>query len=131
MVLASVPFMAAREAASEILPSSPFTTLQHLPQDFHQRAILQRSSNPLFITQLLINLLTSAMRPLLDPHIHPESCRQSLFKADPNTEPNDCCETAVGDCGRYVDGADGEGGTGWEWGEVDVWELDDGEGAEG
>ena len=34
------------------------------------------------------------------------------------------------DRGGDVDGADGEGGAGWERSEVDVGELDDGEGAE-
>lgn len=66
-----------------LTPCNPFsrttcsesTTLQHFPQNPHQRPILQRRRHPLLIPQLPIHLLRRTMRPLLDPHIHPEPRR--------------------------------------------------------
>ena len=56
-------------------PAPLLTSLQHLPQHPHQLRILQRSRHPLFISQLLVDLVARAMRPLLDPNVDPKPRR--------------------------------------------------------
>jgi len=88
------------------------TSLQHLPQHAHQRAILQRGRDALLIGQLLIDLLARTMRAVLDADVDPEARRQGLLEPHAHPEPDDGRQRAVRD-GRGDEDGDGaeRGGT--------------------
>lgn len=65
------------------------TRLHHLSNNLHQRPILQSRRYTLFITQLLIHLVTGTMRSLLDPHIDAEPRWEGLLEAHSHAQPDD------------------------------------------
>ena len=80
------------------LPLPSPTRFQHLPYYPHQLRILQRSSHPLLIPQLLIDLVSCTMRTLLDPNVDSEPRRKRLLQTNPYSEPNSRGKRAV--CNR-------------------------------
>lgn len=70
------------------------------------------------------------MRPLFNPHIQSKSWRQRLFKPHSHTKPNHSRERTVVDCWGELDKDPRCQGRGFI-GDLDMWEVDDGELAEG
>lgn len=91
------------------------TGLQHLRDNAHQSPILQRSSNPLLVAQLLIDLFTGTMRALFDANIDTEPRGKRLLQPHPHAQSDDSRQAAVGDCGcdQDGDGAERRGGLVW------------------
>lgn len=105
------------------------TRLHHLPNNLHQSPILQRSRNSLLITELLIDLVASTVRPLFNPHVYTEPWREGLLQSHSDSEADDGGETAVRDGGGDQDGdcLEGRGGDVGESGfDEDIGEGDDG-----
>jgi hypothetical protein len=108
-----------------------FASFKHLLQYTHQGTVFQGSCNPLFVSELLIHLFIGAVGTLLDTHVHAEARRQGLLEPHAHAQANDGRQGAMGDCRRDLNdnGADGrKRGGGRE--DVDVWQVDHGEGAE-
>ena len=104
---------------------------KHLPQHAHEGAVLQRSSDPLLVAELLVDSLVGAVGALLNAHVDAVARGQCLLEADAHTQADDGGERAVrdGGCDLDEDGADGgqrrHGGQ-----DVDVGQIDDGERAQ-
>lgn len=68
----SVPCIVGRVGG---LTSPLFACRVHLPDDVHQRAILQGGCNPLLVSELLIDGFVRAMCAFLDADVDPEARR--------------------------------------------------------
>lgn len=62
---------------------------EHLVQNVPQRVILQSSSHPLLILQLLVDLIILGVRVLLHPDVEAIVWRQGLLQPHPDGETND------------------------------------------
>lgn len=76
---------------------------EHLVDHALERVVLQRSGHPLFVGQLLVDLVVLGMGAFLHGDINPVVGRQGPLQTYPDGKADDGRQRAVGDGGRNLD----------------------------
>lgn len=106
------------------------TAFEHLPNHPHQRFVLRRRGDSLFVAQLLCDGFRCAMGPLFDLHIDSETSRKGLLEADSHPQADDGRQRTMCDGRRDQNGDHAEAGCSGQGPDMDVRQVDDRKGAQ-